>query len=409
MYQLRPAIITDVGRRRQANEDSVGYVYPEEAQLLNDFGALFVIADGVGGSSHGAECSQAIVRNLKTMYYQGNGTVQQRLLGAIRSINRQLYLQYQGTASSTITAIVIKGDRAVLAHVGDSVAYWLKKGSLQKLTNDHVLQVDPNDPRKIKLTRAIGYKETVEIDTSSIMIHPGGRLLLFTDGVTRYIKDDLLYNMCHADSPEAAARNIVNAANAAGGKDNITAAIIAIEDPMPPRFKLNKYVQSLHIDLNAPPPPPVKSSKKWVIPAMMILAIILAGVLIVVSGGNQNKAEAVIPTPEQPTIELSTATMTPHPTTETPPTLTFTPQPTMDTFNAPLSEGVLLQFEDTALTYARLGEDTASFAISPNQTYRIEEIYTDRDDVIWVRLYDTEEEEDGWIKQDDLPNYHIMP
>ena len=232
---------TDVGMQRQANEDNFIARSP-----------LFVVADGMGGAQAGEVASQTAVEVFKHGLPDGvpEATLQQMIGVANRNIHDQAHadssLSGMGT---TITAAFVNSEReeVVVGHVGDSRAYRLRSGILQRLTRDHSLVEEmrrrgqiteeqaEDHPQRSIITRALGPEPEVEVDIQAVPAEPGDIFLLCSDGLTTMLNDERIRElMSGATSLEAAVKTLVDEANRAGGRDNITVSIFQVEDPENP-------------------------------------------------------------------------------------------------------------------------------------------------------------------------------
>jgi len=232
---------TDVGMQRQANEDNFIARSP-----------LFVVADGMGGAQAGEVASQTAVEVFKHGLPDGvpEATLQQMIGVANRNIHDQAHadssLSGMGT---TITAAFVNSEReeVVVGHVGDSRAYRLRTGILQRLTRDHSLVEEmrrrgqiteeqaEDHPQRSIITRALGPEPEVEVDIQAVPAEPGDIFLLCSDGLTTMLNDERIRELVNgATSLEAAVKTLVDEANRAGGRDNITVSIFQVEDPENP-------------------------------------------------------------------------------------------------------------------------------------------------------------------------------
>src|SRR4051794_5116153 len=226
---------TDVGRARQGNEDSYFVQVP-----------LFVVADGMGGAQAGEVASELAVE----AFHGGlaDGAALEELVRRIREANRRIHdmsrshseLQGMGT---TCTATYVAEDEVVLAHVGDSRCYLLRDGELKRLTRDHSLVGELMDrgklteeqaevhPQRSVITRALGVEGDVQVDTERIAARSGDVFLLCSDGLTSMVREpNLMPVLERAGSLEQAGRQLIDAANAAGGRDNITVVLFRIDE-----------------------------------------------------------------------------------------------------------------------------------------------------------------------------------
>ncbi len=229
---------TDVGRARSGNEDF--------HLLAPDLG-LFAVCDGMGGHAAGEVASRMAAEALRAHVAQNlqrvtAGAGEQVLREAIESANRAVHEHAERSAGSkgmgtTCTAVLVRGDDAYLGHVGDSRLYLLREGKLEQLTQDHNYAheavragiLSPQEARRSpfagRITRAVGVRDTVAVDTLRFALVDGDTLMLCSDGVHQYADRIPLAQMM-ADAPGPAARGLVEAANEAGGSDNATAIVL---------------------------------------------------------------------------------------------------------------------------------------------------------------------------------------
>jgi PPM family protein phosphatase len=250
-YRLWPALATHRGQRRRLNEDSIAYVYPDDPQVLQEYGALFLLADGVGGLSHGEQYSQQAVQTICDMYYQTPAhNVAERLARVLRAVNSQLHALEQGGAS-TIVAAVFHGDSLTVANAGDSPAYIITPHQIRKLTIDHVVD-DPNNPKSKRLFRALGYESAMTVDTVTGRICPGMRLLLCSDGLTRYYTDEQLQSECQPYNASHTVESLVHGAYLRGGIDNISAIVVEVAEKTLDDSGLREHVAALNPAISLP-------------------------------------------------------------------------------------------------------------------------------------------------------------
>ena len=238
----RTAVLSDTGRRRVNNEDSYVLDLP-----------LFAIADGVGGAQAGEVASRLAAAALSERPPGAQG--EDTLVTLIGEANRRIYERALGDPEvagmgTTITALLVDEDVGTIAigHVGDSRAYLFRAGELSQLTDDHSLvgelvrsgrlttEAAEQHPHRSVITRAVGTEPTVEVDVETIHPQPGDLYILCSDGLTDMVPDaPISLVVADADGePEAVARELVAAANRAGGIDNITVVAFEIEDGDPP-------------------------------------------------------------------------------------------------------------------------------------------------------------------------------
>jgi serine/threonine protein phosphatase PrpC len=227
---------TDIGRRRRGNEDSL-YVRPP----------VFVVADGMGGARAGEVASQIAV----DAFSEGlapEGTPEQRLTEVVQRANRRIHARSQtrqenAGMGTTLIAAYLDGGHVALAHVGDSRAYLLRGGELTRLTRDHSLVEElrqrgklteaeaAGHPQRSIITRALGPEPEVEVDTLEVTVQADDVILLCSDGLTSMISEqDVRGVILGAPTLQQAARRLIDAANAAGGKDNISVILFRVEE-----------------------------------------------------------------------------------------------------------------------------------------------------------------------------------
>ncbi|GGS61201.1 hypothetical protein GCM10010156_19980 [Planobispora rosea] len=232
---LRYAARSDVGVRREANEDS-GYA---SARLL-------AVADGMGGHAGGEIASSLAVAAVAALdaSLPGSGVdLKAALKGVARDINQALRdtaerepaLRGMGT---TLTAMLWDGEMFALAHVGDSRAYMLRDGALYQITHDHTLvqslvddgRITPEQaaehPRRSMVLRVLEGTGDGELDLTLREAQPGDRYLICSDGLTAVVGPETLFNtLTEIDDPDEAARRLIDLANRGGGPDNITCIV----------------------------------------------------------------------------------------------------------------------------------------------------------------------------------------
>ncbi len=229
---------SDVGRVRGNNEDNFGYDRRH---------GIYVVCDGMGGEAAGEVASKIAVDSVLRYCRQVAKTSRPAptvLADAIRLANRQIRAAAaqnpeQRGMGSTLAALLVEGRMYSIAHVGDSRIYRLRQGTIQPLTEDHSLvmehvrrglmtaeQAQQSELQNIIL-RALGTEETVEPDLRDLSVEPEDTLLLTTDGLTRHLPDDRIREIvAPAPSCKIACAQLIDAANEAGGQDNITCLIV---------------------------------------------------------------------------------------------------------------------------------------------------------------------------------------
>lgn len=258
---------TSLAGRRPRNEDYCAGVTPDGAALENK-GILVAVADGVGGHANGREASEYCVRSLLADYYSTPDTwsIPQSLEKVIGALNRWLYShsrRARETAgmATTLSAVVFRGRRYTIAHVGDTRVYRLRNDELSLLTTDHVwIHPELNNV----LSRAVGLDANLSIDFTDGDLAEGDLFLLASDGVWNVLAHARLIRLL--ESPESAediAARITLAATEAGSDDNCTALVAKIIQlppdslrdnvasiaalPLPPRLKPGQVIDALEV------------------------------------------------------------------------------------------------------------------------------------------------------------------
>lgn len=228
---------THVGLVRQNNEDA-GFAGPY----------LQLVADGVGGAAAGevASATTAYVVSAFAATWPGEDPAWV-LATAVREAHRQLALgveedRTRAGMATTLTAVLAHGDRFLLAHVGDSRAYLLRGGELGQLTTDHTLvqslvdqgrlergQVASHPHRSVVL-RSVDGESVPELDLCRLHLARGDRLLLCSDGLSDLVGEEDIADLLAIPEPDPAAAALVDAALAAGGRDNVTCLVADVED-----------------------------------------------------------------------------------------------------------------------------------------------------------------------------------
>ena len=310
---LEVAKLTDVGRVRSHNEDYVDYFVPTDPAQLARKGAIYVVADGMGGHQAGEVASRGAVEAVIAHYYgDTKHDVATSLVQAVRAANHQIYTQAQADPSkagmgTTLVAVVILGRKVYVANVGDSRAYLINSQGIRQITEDHswveeqvragllTHEQASRHPQRNLVTRALGSKPDVQVDLFEGELGEGDTLLLCSDGLTGRVEDREIAAAVRRYPPQEAARRLVALANERGGNDNITVLIVSARDEAP-------TVRAI-----APPAPPGRQERRQ-LPWLPILAGGAALLLVLVLGGWL--AVRVLLPPASPTETSAPATNT---------------------------------------------------------------------------------------------------
>jgi len=259
LTRWRSACASDTGLVRTSNQD---------ASYVSD--SLAVVADGMGGHAAG-EVASAMTIDVVTEHFLANPTID-GVVAACGAANREVLADAaatpvragMGTTLLVLALVESEGGSTspVLFHVGDSRAYQVRDGALRQLTEDHSVaeewvrlgRLTPEEalthPNRHQLTRAIGVDQPLEIDVKSIAARPGDRVVLCSDGLSNELSPDEIAAIVSADEPlDEIAKNLVAAANLAGGRDNITAVVVEFDE-------VSSGVEIDEVRLPLPPTPP---------------------------------------------------------------------------------------------------------------------------------------------------------
>jgi protein phosphatase len=227
---------TDTGRQRRGNEDCALARPP-----------VFVVADGMGGAQAG-EVAAGIAVEAFSQGLPGSGTVEQRLATRAHEANRRIFelastQRERAGMGTTLTVAYLDDSQLAIAHVGDSRAYLFRDGALTRLTQDHSLvdelvrrgklteEEAAEHPQRSIITRALGPEPDVDVDTWTYPVRAGDLLLLCSDGLTSMVSEERVAEiLAGSQGLDAAAQALIDEANRAGGRDNITVVLVRLEE-----------------------------------------------------------------------------------------------------------------------------------------------------------------------------------
>jgi serine/threonine protein phosphatase PrpC len=241
--KLTAFALTDVGKRRESNEDDF---------LLEPGRGVYAVADGMGGHAAGEIASHLAIDTLREMLgsdapardpmsaEDAAEVLREAVVEANRRICESIRLHEERRGmGTTVVALVHSGEEAVVGHVGDSRGYLLRGDELLRMTSDHSWVNEQvklglmNDdtaqrhPMRNIVTRALGSRPDVAVDLTSVAAQPADVFLLCSDGLNTMLTDDQIHEILSANrhDPEAACRSLVEAANRHGGEDNVTVVV----------------------------------------------------------------------------------------------------------------------------------------------------------------------------------------
>jgi protein phosphatase len=251
MIDIESSGITDIGRRREQNEDSLFY---------DDGMGLYVVADGMGGHNAGEVASKLVVETIRDYINQNRDTDQpenlvdteenlsieaQKLLASIHLSNRVVHQtaldneDYKGMGS-TVSAVYFTENTFIVANVGDSLVYLIRDGDIELLSVPHTLvaeqaALDPDNAEllwgdlKHVLTRAMGVDESVKADINEIPFFKEDVIVISSDGLTDKASPEEILELVNNRRSDQACQRLVDLANERGGEDNITAIVLRVK------------------------------------------------------------------------------------------------------------------------------------------------------------------------------------
>lgn len=238
---MKSFAITDVGKRRELNED---YIYTSD-KTIGSLSNLFIVADGMGGHNAGDYASKHTVEKVVETIEElpNEQDLEEIIQEAIYRANAYIYEKSRENSSlsgmgTTLVVATIKDGVVTVANIGDSRMY-VVNDDIRQITKDHSLveemvtmggidrEAARTHPDKNIITRAIGVKELVLADFFEVRLEKEDKILLCTDGLTNMLKDDEIHHIIESNKDvEAAARALIAAANENGGRDNIAVVLV---------------------------------------------------------------------------------------------------------------------------------------------------------------------------------------
>jgi PPM family protein phosphatase len=252
---------TDTGRQRKGNEDAYFARSP-----------LFAVADGMGGAQAGEVASQTAIEAIEHGLPDGPGSAEERLASLVLEANERIVAMAaadQGRAGmgTTMTAAYLTEGELAVAHVGDSRLYRLRGGELERLTEDHTLVAElerqgkitqeeaGRHPQRSIITRALGAERDIDVDHHTWPARDGDVYLICSDGLMMFPEERIGEIVRSAPDLRGAARGLVDAANAGGGRDNITVVLFRVEEvDSQPRSAAEQDTSTGMAAVAAPPP-----------------------------------------------------------------------------------------------------------------------------------------------------------
>ncbi len=238
---------TDLGRVRENNEDKFEYYIPEDEPTLASRGQVFVVCDGMGGHAAGQIASELTAKTFIDVYLNHTASSpQDAASAAVAAANRYVLdigRQIPGRSGmgTTLSALILWADRAIIVQVGDSRIYRLRDGELDQLSDDHTFvdeqvrqgtmsrEEAERSPYAHILTRAVGVDDNLIADVQEWDLRERDVFLLCSDGLTNHVKDDEI-RVTLDSAPSAAVWRLVNSALMDGGSDNTTVLVVRVDN-----------------------------------------------------------------------------------------------------------------------------------------------------------------------------------
>jgi serine/threonine protein phosphatase PrpC len=239
---------SEIGHARENNEDKFDFYEPDEEPLLAARGSVYLVCDGMGGHNAGQIASELAAKQFLHAYYHLGGTAQEAARHAILQAHHYIAEMASKIPSrygmgTTLTALILKQDEGILAHVGDSRCYRLREGVFEQLSRDHTLVarlveqgiITPEQakyhPQRNVIRQAVGVadpSEPLEPDIETFALQAGDLYLLCSDGLTDMMDDAEIEAILRDEPPTRAAWRLVDRALANGGRDNITVVLVRV-------------------------------------------------------------------------------------------------------------------------------------------------------------------------------------
>ncbi len=248
---------TDIGLKRAVNEDNVTSIIPADPETMTHKGALFVVADGMGGHTQGDVASELAVNTIREAYYQDTSNdIVTSLRKAVDGANLVVFERneaqfkenpddlHQKGMGTTVVAVVLKDSTAYIANAGDSLVYLIRAGQVRQIAEDHswiaeqvrmgkMTQAGAEaeaeaEGKKNVITRCLGLANTVDVYIGAEQVQDQDILVLATDGLHIQVSEDEMRTIAEQYGPEESAQRLIACANESGGPDNITAVVVRV-------------------------------------------------------------------------------------------------------------------------------------------------------------------------------------
>ena len=328
MSRVLSSSLSHRGRKRANNEDFLASFEPTDQVEQEASGSLYVVADGVGGAELGERASQYAAEKVLYEYYLHAGVeVGERLRRIIEQVNHEIYLFADQSSQvtrmgTTLVAAAIRRDLLTVANVGDSRAYLIRAGEVTQITRDHNLAGELihngslteaealTSKAKNRLTRALGSEDEIHVDIfSSIQLQPGDKVLLCTDGLTRYALREDIGSLTQEGTPDAIVKGLVHFANQHGGADNVSVSIMAFEPKGSEQVPDRVQKTPKRVDWDTMQTQPwVPTRRRRVLPAPVFWVLMGLSAVVVIGGLTLGLPKLASPVPLK-TLSLNPSTV----------------------------------------------------------------------------------------------------
>ena len=301
MADTQSISLSDLGHRRHNNEDFAAYFEPTDAVELKESGSLYIVADGVGGAAKGERASQFAAQKVLYEYYQQPELDPgERLRNIIEHVNDDIHTYAEENSTrmaTTIVAAVVRSGLLYLANVGDSRAYLIRAGEVKQLSRDHSLvgemvahgemtEAEAMASKiKNRLTRSLGGDPEVHVEVyNPLPLKAGDKILLCSDGLTRYALREDIYKMTQEGTPDEIAKRLIQFANGRGGVDNISVVVVAYQgsEVLEPTIRIDRPPKVEDLETYHTLPDISKSNRlqRNQLATLVNLAMLVVGMLI---------------------------------------------------------------------------------------------------------------------------------
>jgi protein phosphatase len=250
--RVQGAMLSDVGLVREHNEDVVSYTIPSPGDPRSERGMIALVADGMGGHAAGEVASELAAATIIDVFYRTPGTIHQALAAAFIAANKAIRAHSANNRDcrgmgTTCTVLSVCRGGAILGHIGDSRAYILRDATLHQVSTDHSLVANllhdglisaeeaAIHPDRNVILKALGTEDKCQPDIwlDSWPLRAGDVLVLCSDGLSDLVDDPTIAALVSSHPPAEACAALRDAANAAGGHDNISVGVFTVTAPAP--------------------------------------------------------------------------------------------------------------------------------------------------------------------------------